>query len=79
MSLRPIQQAALLGEIKGVAVLPRQVRNIGILYDPLAQVEEHLTFKIRSLIGKLISENIANSGKAKFTDMLIPSKRKENE
>lgn len=29
MSLRPIQQAALLGEIKGVAVLPRQVRNIG--------------------------------------------------
>ena len=49
------------------------------VYDPLAQVVEHLTFKIRSLIGKLISENIANSGKAKFTDMLIPSKRKENE
>ena len=44
MSLRPIQQAALLGEIKGVAVLPRQVRNIGILYGPLAQVEEHATF-----------------------------------
>ena len=29
-SLRHIQQAALLGEIKGVAVFPRQVRNIGI-------------------------------------------------
>lgn len=37
-----------------------------------------MTFKIRSLIGKLISENIANSGKAKSIDMLIPSKRKDN-
>lgn len=62
-----------------VFIYPRRDGNSRQLYDPLAQVEEHLTFKIRSLIGKPISENIANSGKAKSTDMLIPSKRKENE
>ena len=31
----------------------------------VAQLAEHLTFKIRSLIEKSISENVANSGKAK--------------
>ena len=37
----------------------------GLPYDLLAQLVEHGTFKIRSLMGKLISENIAKSGKAK--------------
>ena len=35
------------------------------LYERVAQLVEHLTFKIRSLIEKSISENTANSGKAK--------------
>jgi hypothetical protein len=35
------------------------------LYERVAQLVEHLTFKIRSLIEKFISENVANSGKAK--------------
>ena len=35
---------------------------------------EQRTFKIRSLIEKSISENVANSGETKSEDMLIPSK-----
>ena len=39
-----------------------------------SSVVEQRTFNIRSLIGKPISENVANSGKAKSKDMPIPSK-----